>query len=318
MPTKRTLALLAVIAAAACTDKSSTAPAADTAAAVTPVTPAPQPASAFDIELVFITTMTSSQQAAFAAAANRWRSVITADIGTANASRIPANACVEGQPALNEAINDLRIYVRVTAMDGPGKTLGSAGPCLTRASNDLTVVGVMSFDSADLHDMENDGSLGDVILHEMGHVLGIGTLWSDKGLLEGEGSSDPFFTGSAAIARFDMVGGQSFAGSKVPVENSGGEGTRDGHWRESVFRRELMTGYINSGSNPMSVVTIGSLQDLGYTVSFAPANAYSWAGLRIDAPGVTRHLVDDVLRIVPRSIPDAPPGTQPGPLIPRR
>jgi glutamine synthetase len=26
----------------------------------------------------------------------------------------------------------------------------------------------------------------------------------------------------------------------VPVENSGGPGTRDGHWRESVFSNELM------------------------------------------------------------------------------
>ena len=36
----------------------------------------------------------------------------------------------------------------------------------------------MSFDTADLARMEADGSLTDVILHEMGHVLGFGTLWS--------------------------------------------------------------------------------------------------------------------------------------------
>jgi hypothetical protein len=280
----------------------------------------PQPAaSAFDIELVYLTTMTPTQQAAFTAAANRWRTVITEDIGTANASRIPANACVEGQPALNEAINDLRIYVRVTAIDGPGKTLGSAGPCLTRASNDLTVVGVMSFDSADLRDMENDGSLGDVILHEMGHVLGIGTLWSDKHLITGAGGTDPFFTGTEAVTRFDMIGGMSFTGNKIPVENRGGEGTRDGHWRESVFGKELMTGYINSGTNPMSVVTIGSLQDLGYAVSFAPANSYSYGSLVLESPTrAVRHLVNDMRSVAPIAIPDAPPGTKPGPLVPRR
>jgi hypothetical protein len=29
----------------------------------------------------------------------------------------------------------------------------------------------------------------------------------------------------------------------VPVENSGGSGTRDAHWRESEFGNEVMTGY---------------------------------------------------------------------------
>ena len=64
------------------------------------------------------------------------------------------------------------------------------------------------------------------------------------------------------------------AGAPVPVENTGGEGTRDSHWRESTFRSELMTGYINS-RNPLSTVTVGALRDLGYTVSEARADAFS-------------------------------------------
>ena len=55
----------------------------------------------------------------------------------------------------------------------------------------------------------------------------------------------------------------------------GGEGTRDGHWRESVFRTELMTGWIGSGTNPMSTMTIASLRDLGYAVNMAAADAYT-------------------------------------------
>ena len=39
----------------------------------------------------------------------------------------------------------------------------------------------MSFDTDDLSRMEQDGSLIDVIIHEMGHVLGIGTLWELTG-----------------------------------------------------------------------------------------------------------------------------------------
>ncbi|MEY9156351.1 leishmanolysin [Bradyrhizobium japonicum] len=41
----------------------------------------------------------------------------------------------------------------------------------------------------------------------------------------------------------------------VPVENTGGEGTVDSHWRDTVFGAELMTGFVNQGGNPMSRVT---------------------------------------------------------------
>jgi hypothetical protein len=55
------------------------------------------------------------------------------------------------------------------------------------------------------------------------------------------------------------------------VENTGGTGTADAHWREETFGQELMTGYISNADNPLTGMTIGSLQDLGYTVSLAPS-----------------------------------------------
>jgi len=61
----------------------------------------------------------------------------------------------------------------------------------------------------------------------------------------------------------------------VPVENTGGAGTRDAHWRETVFKHELMTGYINSGVNPLSATTIGSLQDMGYVVNVGAADPFN-------------------------------------------
>ena len=72
------------------------------------------------------------------------------------------------------------------------------------------------------------------------------------------------------------------------------------NWRESVFRTELMTGWINSGANPMSRVTIASLRDLGYAVSLAAADAYvlpspSAVSPRLaGVPGV--ELVDELIR----------------------
>ena len=56
-----------------------------------------------------------------------------------------------------------------------------------------------------------------LILHEIGHVLGIGTLWDD--LIGGSTSEDPHFKGALAIAAFDAAGGDGYTdGAKVPVE----------------------------------------------------------------------------------------------------
>ena len=70
--------------------------------------------------------------------------------------------------------------------------LGQAGPTRLRpaeagAAAFLPAKGRMSFDTADLAQMERDGTLNDVITHEMGHVLGIGSVWTQKGLLAGAG-----------------------------------------------------------------------------------------------------------------------------------
>jgi hypothetical protein len=137
--------------------------------------------------------------------------------------------------------------------------------------------GTMTFDSADLSWLESSGYLLDVITHEMGHVIGIGTIWSSKGLLSGAGTSDPEFTGAKATAEYDAIFGST--AHSVPVENTGGSGTANVHWRESVFANELMTGFYNAGSvNPISRITAASLADLGYQVDMNGAESYTPPG----------------------------------------
>jgi hypothetical protein len=105
----------------------------------------------------------------------------------------------------------------------------------------------------------------------MGHVLGVGTLWNHFGLLSGAGTSNPVFTGTQATAAYNRIFGTNAAG--VPVENSGGPGTRDAHWRESVMPFEIMTGYLSS-QNKITEITIGSLADIGYSVDIGAAALY--------------------------------------------
>jgi hypothetical protein len=244
----------------------------------------------YAMTLCFTTEMSATQRAAFQNAAARWSSVITADLPDL-AFDIPAGDC-GASPFMNQNFDDLLIFAGVEEIDGPGAILGSAGWCYRRIGG-LPIIGLMRFDVDDMNSLEASGSLNAVILHEMGHVMGIGTLWNAMGLLKNPSSSgnvlDTYFSGPQGIAGFDAIGGTSYTvGQKVPVENTGGAGTANGHWRETILGRELMTGYLNSGSNPMSLLTVRSLIDMGYTVNVAAADAYSILPALQSAPA--RHL----------------------------
>jgi hypothetical protein len=256
--------------------------------------------SPFTIELQFLTDTTPAQGEAFEAARHRWEGLIVGDVPNVQLSA-PAGQCGDNSPALNRQVDDVLILVTLGPIDGAGNVLGQAGPCFVRNVGRLPVLGLMQFDVADLDVLESSGLLNAVILHEMGHVLGFGTIWTDKGLLADaslSGGTDPHFTGAQAIAAFNAVGGSNYQdGEKVPVENTGGSGTADAHWRESVFGNELMTGFVDP-VDPLSRVTVTSLADLGYMVNVAGADPYTLApGLRAFAHGPRVQLKNDLLRL---------------------
>jgi hypothetical protein len=265
----------------------------------------------YNVDVQYLTAVTPQQGEGFDNAKARWQRLIYGDEPDEFVN-IPADTlrkyCAPGAPMLNQNIDDVIIYVRLDSIDGPGKILGQAGPCVIRdAPGWLPLVGVMQFDTADVASLLADGQWDDVALHEMGHVLGYGTIWSFLDVLVGSGGTDPHFVGTQAIAAFDRSGGQSYsAGAKVPVENcvgipGCGGGTRDGHWRESVFDDELMTGYIDQGvPNPLSVISVASMGDLAYTVNYAGSEPYtvtSPLALRARPLGPAIELKDDILRL---------------------
>ena len=115
------------------------------------------------------------------------------------------------------------------------------------------------------------------IENEIGHVLGIGTICSLKNFLRGCSSGmnfpNPVYLGENAQREFATLIEEGTS-RPVPVANRGGQGTRCGHWREDVFGNELMTGFLDTGSNPLSRPTIGALEDLGYEVNYEAADVY--------------------------------------------
>jgi len=217
-------------------------------------------ANPFKIEVRFIGGLTASQQSIFVEAAQRWSEIIVGDLEPFQ---------VDG-----EVIDDLLILAEGKVIDGPNGILGQAGPTHVRPDSRIPIKGVMSFDSADLQGLEDAGELLDVIIHEMGHVIGIGTIWSELGLIEGSGSNNPLFIGQAAMREYASLTGINGV-AKVPVANTGGAGTREGHWREATFDSELMTGFDDPGRNALSRLTAASLQDLGYRVNIDAADNYS-------------------------------------------
>ncbi len=233
-------------------------------------------ASQFDIDVRFIGDGgTQQQRDAFIRAAAKWRRVIVGDVHTARVSEV-AGYCDSWIPAIDETINDVVIFARIRSIDGVGKILAQAGPCSFSTVSNLTLYGLMEFDQDDLPGMIANSTLDDVVLHEMGHVLGIGTLWSfRRNLLVDRGGADPYFVGGSARAEFARIGGLAYGGMSVPVENSGGPGTRDAHWRASVLGRELMQGYARAGGMPLSRLTAASLADLGYSVVLSSADPFS-------------------------------------------
>jgi hypothetical protein len=264
--------------------------------ATTPVLPAATvdfdalsraPGDRYDVSLRLIGTMSDAQARAFVHAKERIEKIVVGDLPPVPVNYTAITMANCGGVAIQETIDDIVIFAEAKYIDGPGKVLGQAGPCFTRSAHGLPFIGNMEFDTADLAKLEANGALESVILHEMLHVIGFGTVWSQLGVVDTTLSTDPFFTGTGARVAFaSQNGGSAYAGTPVPVENAGGTATALAHWRDTVLRSELMTGFISAGSSPLSATTIGSLADIGYVVDPSQAEPFSLSAALRAAPAL--------------------------------
>ena len=230
----------------------------------------------FSIQVRFKGGLNPAQQGAFQQAAQRWAEVIVGDFPRVRLG--------------TEIIEALVIEASGKVIDGSGgpdgDILGQSAPTAF-LPNGLPAFGFMEFDKFNLGQLEADGTLESVILHEMGHVLGIGTVWADKGLLIGTGEANPLFTGKKADKEWKKLSG--LPGNTLPVENRGGPGTEDSHWRETVFGSELMTGFISgasktqlaagsttTGRDQRSLGNLLAMDERSHCVAGCPASIQIW------------------------------------------
>ncbi len=232
--------------------------------------------SEFDPAMRFHGTIPDNLASAFTFAIDRLHAGIVGDVVDVPVLNFDMSRCGIQGAVVNETVDDVVIFAIVAPIDGVGRILASAGPCILRTQSQFPVIGVMRFDSDDIPLLSSNDRLPAVVLHEMLHVIGIGTLWRTRDMLMGSGSPDPRFIGNLAGTQCIAAGGfSSCYDGRVPVENSGGSGTVEVHWRESVFDREVMTGFVEANPDmPLSGISFASLQDIGYSINLLSADPY--------------------------------------------
>ena len=203
----------------------------------------------YNITIEFKGSWTQDLYNVFVSAADQLTQLIVGDI---------ANVTVYGTKGRPKTVDDILITAELGNIDGLNGVLGQAGPTSVRTDSSLPATAIMKFDIVDVNAM-GLGVFEDVVLHEMAHSLGFGSIWSRLGLV-----SDGLFTGENALDEYLAMGG---SGSGIPVEQDGGSGTAGSHWDEQTFFNELMTGYINDGPNYFTEMSAASFRDLGYVIN---------------------------------------------------
>ena len=221
----------------------------------------------FQITIAYSGTVQQSIQAACDWAAQRWSEVITGDLpGVLDQGGV--------------FVDDLRITVREGLLGGwtnePGGTLANAGPVVFRSG-----VAGLPWDAQagiDPYDASNP-QLRSIVLHEFGHALGFGISGTGAPTFYRRWVGVDGFVGPNALREYRSLFGE--ANTAVPLETGGGAGTAGSHWRDTVLQTELMTGYLSGTAGeaaPLSAITVGAMQDLGYLVNYSAADPYTAPG----------------------------------------
>lgn len=135
----------------------------------------------------------------------------------------------------------------------------------------------MQIDLNDIKDLLADRPrFLDTVTHELGHALGIGTLFPTEGkrrLVRAEGDK-AWYIGAAACRAYAGLLGRPYDSVEIPLDTEYDRTTKAYHWSEEKLRLEIMSASLDapgansdtSGISVISAVSIGALQDLGYVV----------------------------------------------------
>ena len=236
----------------------------------------------FDIEVNY-RGIKEEDQIIFNQAVAKWEAIITEDIPD------------------DGIIDDLNLDVGLHPFyDADSTVLASASLKSERNDDNFVLVEPISFlpSSANIEfnkgriDSMSDAKMFDVSFHEIGHALGIHgnsrsfRLFIDNSNVNSNfGSnadpelpiSNPRFTGENATFYYNQI--YNNQETSVPIETElfplpNNELRGGGHWREHnvpSLGNEIMTPIVNDRGNVISRITLGALEDIGYTVDYDQA-----------------------------------------------
>ena len=119
----------------------------------------------------------------------------------------------------------------------------------------------------------------DIMTHEFAHVMGFGNLWQENDLIDP--ITGVYYADSNAGIVYNRD--RNTVGVDIPLTTNVGTGSDLVHWQEETFDNELMTHEIEffGISNPLSELTLASLEDIGWNVNYEVAQLYpdSWTNL---------------------------------------
>lgn len=150
--------------------------------------------------------------------------------------------------------------------------------------------GTITIDLRDMKRLLNDQPrFKDTIVHEIGHVLGLGTLFEMAGMVSKAGG-DYWYTGQYGCEAYaQLLGLPDGSQENVPLKKvDDGKSTPAFHWDEEALEKDIMSTLLDqpgvAGSsrrrpndspanriNVISIVSAGALKDLGYVVDLSKA-----------------------------------------------
>ncbi|THF88586.1 hypothetical protein E7T09_05165 [Deinococcus sp. KSM4-11] len=234
-------------------------------------------ATPFQIEVRMLgRPLTSSQRKTVDEAMTRVSSLITSSFVPVQVDE-DARACDRALPAVHELARHLIIYVNVTRL---GRDLyADSTPCDLHDGTYLPIYALIDLNSTGLNDLSH-ADLLDTMIHETLHALGVGTLWTSDTRVSISGDQDDtrfirkvgrtyYYTAPRGLAAYRALGGQATPG--IPLDPDAG------HWAGNAVCSEILSGTAGDYTgrvNPISVLTLAALQDLGYGVNLAAASAF--------------------------------------------
>lgn len=167
-------------------------------------------------------------------------------------------------------VDDVYVCAKGVSIDGAGDIIGHslipyhrrAQNLVTHQSHDLPLVGYLELDVDDASALARP-QLDALLEHELGHMVGVhGYFWSLNGNIDMQTGA---YHGGNAVREWQAKGCLGFP----PLDRDRSD------WNEGAFHYELMSDYFTSCGEvqcPLSSVTLGALQDIGYNVNYSAAD----------------------------------------------